>query len=244
MRCLVTLLLAMATTLSQADVLRIAAAANFTPVLPALTEQFTAQTGINVEASTGSTGSLYAQINNGAPFALLLSADRATADKIASSTPGQPTELFDFTCGQLVLWSASHNVADGTGWLAANPQQKIAIANPNTAPYGAAAAQVLDQLDWPGTRIQAENIAQAYQFGASGNVAAAFIAHSYYRAGKLSGGWLVPASLHTPLVHTVVATRNVSPLQQQQAQQFIAFLRSDAAQQALIEAGYRRCDAH
>lgn len=223
--------------------LKIAAAANFAPVLPALAAAFKAESGIDVAFSTAATGSLFAQINNGAPFAALISADHDTAVKIARSERGIIESLTTVTCGELVLWGKRNTITDGN-WLAAHTQDKIAIANPQTAPYGKAAAETLDKLAWRGVRVQAENIAQAYQFSESGNVAAAFIANSHYQAGKLSGGWKVPANYHQPLVHSAVVTRNVSTEDQQQAQQFLTFLRTDAAQRLLIEAGYRRCESN
>lgn len=224
--------------------INIAAAANFAPMLPALAAAFTTASGIDVTFSTASTGSLYGQINNGAPFAVMLSADRTTAENIASSERGIRTSLIDVSCGALVLWSKSEIIDNAPAWLADHPHAKIALANPQTAPYGQAASETLAQLQWNGTRIQAENIAQAYQFAATGNVQAAFIANSHYIAGKLTGGWLVPANYHQPLVHSAVITRNVSEKQQQQAQQFLDFLQTDTAQQLLINAGYRRCESH
>lgn len=223
--------------------IKIAAAANFAPILPALSAAFAAESGITVKFSTASTGSLYSQINNGAPFAAMLSADRITAEKIATSERGVRNSLTDVSCGALVLWSASQTINNAPDWLANHPQVKIALANPQTAPYGQAAAETLAQLNWQGTRIQAENIAQAYQFAASGNVQAAFIAHSHYIAGKLSGGWPVPAHYHAPLVHSAVATRNVDTAAQQHALQFIAFLQSETAQQIFHNAGYQRCES-
>lgn len=226
--------------LAQAE-LRIAVAANFAPVLPQLAELYRAQSGQTVVFSTASTGSLYAQINHGAPFAALLSADHQTAEKIANSAQGLLDSLQTVTCGQLVLWVPTRTSLNGETWLQQHPQATIALANPRTAPYGKAAAETLNQLQWQGKRIQAENIAQAYQFGASGNVDAAFIAHSHYLAGSLNGGWLVPAHYHTPLQHSAVVTRNVDAATQQQAHDFLAFLQTAQAQALLQQAGYRRC---
>lgn len=223
--------------------LTVAAAANFAPLLPALTETFHRQTGIQLQIASGSTGTLYAQIQRGAPFALLLAADRESAQAIAASPRGLPQSLSEIACGELVLWSKHTAIADGAHWLRQHPRAKIALANVQTAPYGRAAAETLNKLNWRGARIQAENAAQAYQFGASGAVDAAFIAKSQYIAAKLQGGWLVPSNFHTALSHSAVISRNVDAAAQRRAQQLLDFLLSEGGQTLLQQAGYRRCAA-
>lgn len=196
--------MAMASTWAQADKISVAVAANFTAPMQKIAAQFEQDTGHKAELSFGATGKFYAQIRNGAPFAVLLAADSSTPEKIASEGLGIGATRFTYAIGQLVLWSKQPGYVDAEGKvLHKTDWQHIAIANPRLAPYGAAAMQTLDRLGLASQvqarTVQGENIAQTYQFVASGNAELGFIALSQVTEnGQLreGSGWVVPATLH------------------------------------------------
>ena len=190
-----------------ADEVQVAVAANFTLPMQRIAADFERDSGHKALLSFGATGRFYAQIKNGAPFELLLSADDETPARLAREGAAVVTSRFTYAIGRLVLWSAQAGVVDGQGAvLKAGSYRHLAIANPKTAPYGAAAVEVLTGLGLQGAvspkLVQGENIAQAQQFVASGNAELGFVALSQvWRDGQLTSGsaWVVPSSLHTPI---------------------------------------------
>ena len=168
---------------------------------------FEADTGHQARLSFGSTGLFYAQVRNGAPFQVLLAADDETPAKLASEGFAAADSRFTYATGRLVLWSARAGfVDDKVEVLSRGGFEKLALANPRLAPYGAAAMQtmtslgVLDRLQ--PRFVQGENIAQAFQFVSTGNAALGFIALSQVmQEGRITQGsaWIVPASFHAPL---------------------------------------------
>jgi molybdate transport system substrate-binding protein len=195
------------TTPAAADEAQVAVAANFTAPMKAVIELFEADTGHTVRASYGSTGKLYAQIRNGAPFEALLAADQKRPELLEQEGVGVPGTRFTYAVGTLVLWSAAADaVDDGAALLAAGDFNKLAIANPKLAPYGEASLQTMDALGVKDAiepkLVMGENIAQTYQFVDTGNAAVGFVALSQVMAGgKLTkgSGWVVPADLHEPI---------------------------------------------
>ncbi|MBH3341190.1 molybdate ABC transporter substrate-binding protein [Pseudomonas mendocina] len=190
-----------------ADEVKVAVAANFTAPIQALVPEFEKATGHKLVASFGATGQFYAQINNGAPFDVFLSADDTTPAKLESEGASVPGSRFTYAIGSLVLWSADANYLDGTdAALKAGQFKHLSIANPKAAPYGLAATQVLDKLGLSEAvkdkLVEGQNITQAHQFVSTGNAELGFVALSQvYKDGKLSSGsaWIVPGELHEPI---------------------------------------------
>jgi molybdate transport system substrate-binding protein len=201
--------------LAYADSVSVAVAANFVAPMHDIARQFERDTGHKVSVVAGSTGKFYAQIIHGAPFQVLLAADAATPARLEQAGAAQIGTRFTYAVGKLVLWSARSGLVDGQGAVlgqGGSAFSHLALANPKLAPYGAAALQTLHSLGrydaLKAKLVQGENIAQAYQFVASGNAQLGFVAYSQVLVlgngkfnGKLKAGslWMVPASLHSPI---------------------------------------------
>ena len=197
---------------AQADEVQVAVAANFTAPLQAIAADFEKDTGHKLIAAYGATGQFYAQIKNGAPFEVFLSADDSTPQKLENEGDTVKGSRFTYAIGTLALWSAKDGYVDSQGKvLSDNQYQHLAIANPKAAPYGLAATQVLARLgltDQVKAKIvEGQNITQAYQFVSTGNAELGFVALSQvYKDGKVSGGsaWIVPADMHDPIKQDAV----------------------------------------
>ena len=197
---------------AQAEEVQVAVAANFTAPLQAIAADFEKDTGHKLIAAYGATGQFYAQIKNGAPFEVFLSADDSTPQKLENEGDTVKGSRFTYAIGTLALWSAKDGYVDSQGKvLSDNQYQHLAIANPKAAPYGLAATQVLARLgltDQVKARIvEGQNITQAYQFVSTGNAELGFVALSQvYKDGKVSGGsaWIVPADMHDPIKQDAV----------------------------------------
>lgn len=192
---------------AQAGEVQVAVAANFTAPMQQIAEAFAQDTGHRAVLAFGATGKFYAQIANGAPFEVLLAADDDTPARLEAEKQAVPGTRFTYATGKLVLWSAREGYVDGQGKvLRKGGFARLAIANPKTAPYGAAAVETLTRLQLYGRLqpklVQGENIAQAHQFVSTGNAELGFVALSQVsRDGKFTSGsgWIVPASLHSPI---------------------------------------------
>jgi len=220
-----------------------AVASNFTKPMREIAAGFERKTGHKVVLSFGSTGKLYAQIHNGAPFDLFLAADNQAPARLESEGHGVAGSRFTYAIGRLVLWSARPGYVDQNGEvLQKGDFRHIAIANPKTAPYGAAARQVLEKMGlWAGIRphiVQGENIAQTYQFIASGNAELGFIALSQIRdAGRAEGSrWDLPRELHDPIEQDVVLLQRGRD--NPAARELLAYLQSDEARAIIASYGY------
>lgn len=191
---------------------QVAVAANFTAPMQKIAAEFERDTGHRASLAFGATGKFYAQIRNGAPFEVFLAADEATPAKLEQEGGAVAGSRFTYAIGKLALWSAQPGVVDDKGEvLKRGAFARLAVANPKTAPYGAAALQVLRKLGVAEALapklVTGENIAQAHQFVASGNAELGFVALSQVWAdGRLTSGsaWLVPGELHEPLRQDVV----------------------------------------
>jgi molybdate transport system substrate-binding protein len=198
-----------------ADEVKVAVAANFTAPFQALAPAFEKATGHKLVASFGATGQFYAQINNGAPFDVLLSADDTTPARLESENATAPGSRFTYAIGSLVLWSADASYLDGTdAALKAGQFRHLAVANPKAAPYGLAATQVLDRLGLSEAvktkLVEGQNITQTHQFVSTANAELGFVALSQvYRDGKLGSGsaWIVPQALYDPIRQDAVILR-------------------------------------
>ena len=223
----------------------IAVASNFAAPMKKLAAQFEQATGHTLTLSTGSTGKFYAQIKNGAPFDMLLAADEATPARLMQE--GDAVKVQTYAIGRLVLWSDRPGYIDGSdAVLRQNRFQRLAIANPKLAPYGAAAIEVLTRLKLidavQNKFVIGENIAQTYQFVASGNAELGFVALSQaMQDGKLTRGsaWVVPASLHSPIRQDAVLLKRGA--NNEAARALFDYLKTPGAALTLIRSfGYER----
>ena len=230
-------------TMALADEVKAAVAANFTAAIKKLAPIYEQKTGNKLIASFGATGQLYAQISNGAPFDVFLSADTETPHKLIAADAAIASSYFVYARGQLALWSSTPGYVDAKGdILKSGKFDKIAIANPKTAPYGQAAIEtlialkLLDQLQ--PKLVTGENIAQTQQFVASGNAALGFVALAQVKAlaPEANGSyWLVPTTLHQPIEQGAVLLKTNN---QAAAETFLAFLKSAEAIAIIRELGY------
>ena len=203
---LVLAMLALSTCARAAEV-QAAVAANFAAPMKAIVAEFEQATGHKVHLSFGASGRFYAQIRNGAPFQVLLSADEDIPARLEREGLSVPASRFTYAVGTLVLWSARTDFVDARGAvLSRGAFAHLAVANPKLAPYGAAAMETLDKLGLAAALrsklVFGENIAQAHQFVASGNAELGFVALSQVmKDGRIAGGsaWVVPASMHSPI---------------------------------------------
>ena len=186
---------------------QVAVAANFAEPVKAIAAVLEKTTGHTLKITVGATGRLYAQIRNGAPFDVLLSADTKAPAQLEADGLAQPGSRFTYATGKLVLWSADAAKVDAQGAvLKGGGFRKLAMANPKTAPYGAAAIEVIDQLGLSASLapklVQGESIGQTYNFAFTGNAEIAFVAMSQVlEGGRLKGGsmWVVPQNLYAPI---------------------------------------------
>lgn len=239
LRLLLTLLLLSLPTLACSARIHVAAAANFTAPMKEIARLFAARTGHEAVVSFGSTGKLYAQIHHGAPFQVFLAADQERPGLLHAADKSGPPRTY--AIGRLALWSADPDLVDSAGQvLAGDGFERLALANPKTAPYGVGAMQILDALGLSGAvqprLVRGDNIAQTYQFVMTGNAQLGFVATSQV-AGRNEGSvWIPPQSLYTPLRQDVVLLEKGR--EDPAASEFVDFLFSEAAQQVVLRYGY------
>ncbi|HET9644945.1 MAG TPA: molybdate ABC transporter substrate-binding protein [Burkholderiaceae bacterium] len=229
---------------ASADEVQVAVAANFTAPARLMAAQFEADTGHRAALSFGATGKFHAQITNGAPFEVLLSADDETPARLEREGAAVSGRRFTYAVGTLVLWSPRPGVVDERGEvLRRGTFTHLAIANPKLAPYGAAAIETLTAMKLLDALqpklVQGENIGQAYQFVASGNAELGFVALSQVMAdGTLSTGsaWIVPPELHRPLRQDAVLLNPGKG--RPAAEAWLRFLKSDKARKVIESFGY------
>lgn len=231
---------------ARADEALVAVAANFGEVALRLEEQFESVSEDSVTLVIGSTGKLYAQIVNGAPFDVLLAADGRRPELLEESGRAVPGTRFTYAVGRLTLWSRdpSRVAEDGGKTLAAGEFRALAIANPRLAPYGAAAIEVIEALGLLDTLqarlVVGENVGQAYSMVATGNAELGFIALSQvvHRTPVEAGSrWDVPADLYTPIRQDAVLLSRAES--NTAATGFLRFLRGPEARRVILGSGYR-----
>ena len=215
------LMLAYASTLffaaAQASEVTVAVAANFTAPMQKIAKAFEQDTGHKAQLAFGATGKFYAQIKNGAPFAVLLAADDETPARLEKEGLAVAGTRFTYATGRLALWSKRPNLVDDKGEVLRSNGfnklgiHKIAMADPKLAPYGIAAMEVIHKLGVQANvapkLVQGESIGQTYQFVSTENAQLGFVALSQISIdGRLTQGsaWVVPQSLHTPLKQDAV----------------------------------------
>lgn len=230
---------------ARADEVRVAVAANFLEPLKSLYAAFQQASGHSLGITPGSTGQLYAQIANGAPFDVFLSADDEHPKRLVKEGVAIGDSRFTYAVGRVVLWSSEAGVVgeDAKTTLREGKFRHLAIANPETAPYGRAAKQALEKLQlWRSVEakiVRGENIAQTLQMISTGNAELGFVALSQVaRRGKVPEGsrWLVPADLHEPIRQDAVLLESASG--NDAAKRLLEFLRSEEALRAIRGFGY------
>ena len=230
--------------------LRVAAAADLEPVLPPILEQFQKTTGVHVEATYQASATLTTQIENGAPFDLFLSADlgypkrlidAGLADAAGSADSSTP---ITYAKGTLVLWARNDS---GLGTLSIDTLRsaalkRLAIANPDRAPYGRAAVAALKSLNWYDTLkarlVTAENIAQAAQFADSANADAGMISLTSALTAHMSSAgtyFVIPRNLYPPIEQGAVTVSKTQ--QRESAHKLLDYLLSPAVQAQLAKSG-------
>ncbi len=221
---------------------RVAVAANFAAAMKAIAADFERSSGHRVVISHGSTGQLYAQIRNGAPFDLFLAADQRRPRLLQQQ--GIARDRFTYAIGSLVLWSSDHTRSLDERVLRDADFGRLAIANPKIAPYGRAAEEVLHRLglyDAVAPRlVRGESIAQTYQFVASGNAQLGFIALAQVAFDDTGSRWLVPDGLYRPLRQDAVMLRRGAG--NAAAGALFDYLNGDRARAIIHEYGYRSDD--
>jgi molybdate transport system substrate-binding protein len=229
---------------ARADDVRVAVAANFTEPAKALAAIFDQTTAHTAQLSFGATGAFYTQIKNGAPFDVFMAADSERPARLEQEGDAAPGTRFTSATGQLVLWSAQPGLVDGAGEVLKTGRfNKLAIANPKNAPYGAAAVQTMNQFGLQAALqpklVTGESIGQAYNFIATGNAELGFVALSQVLAdGKLKHGsmWIVPSPLHTPIVQDAVTLKRAQG--NPAAKAWMELLRSPRGKELIRGYGY------
>ena len=222
----------------------IAVAANFSRTMAELAARFEARTPHRLRVSLGSSGRLYAQIVNGAPFDVLLAADQAYPRRLEERGFAVPESRFTYATGRLALWSADPGrVAEGAEVLSSGEFRTLALSHPDLAPYGSAARQVLEALGLSerlrGRIVTGQNAGQTLSMVATRNAELGFVAlsHVLARDGGAEGSrWDVPEGLHDPIRQDAVllARAAANPA----ARAFVDFLRGPQARALIARHGY------
>jgi molybdate transport system substrate-binding protein len=224
-----------------ADEALIAVASNFSVVAESLVADFEAVHPHEIRISTGSTGKLYAQILRGAPFDVFLAADQHRPERLVEVGRAIAETQRTYARGRLVLLSSTGPVKDGAVRLRSNSFRTLAIANPDLAPYGVAAREVLASLGVldmiEGRIVMGENIGQTYALVATGNAELGLVAAAQVKGDeRAAGSWSVPASMHAAIRQDVVlltrASTNVAALA------FLAYLETPSARANIVASGY------
>ena len=231
--------------ISSAHELHVAVASNFIFPIKELSREFENTTGNKVAVISGSTGKLYAQIYQGAPFDVFLAADATRPELLEKEGIGVPGSRFTYAVGRLVLWSAKSELPSKLGLqvLGQNDFRYMAIANPKTAPYGKAAEQVLRKTGYwekiQSRLVRGENISQTLQFLITGNAQIGFISLSQLNSKRGPRGgtsWLVPPNLYEPIEQQVILLQHANS--SHVAQEFLKFLKSKKSQRIIKNYGY------
>ncbi len=222
----------------------VAVAANFTAPMQKIAQSFEQDTGHQALLSFGSTGNFFVQIKNGGPFQILLAADDETPARVDKDGLAVANSRFTYATGKLVLWSKQPGLVDDKGEVLRSARfERLAVANPKLAPYGAAAMETMGKLGLVSTLapkfVQGENITQTYQFISTENAQLGFVALSQvYTDGRIREGsaWIVPAHLHQPIKQDAILllTGKDNPA----ANALLAYLRGDKAKAIIRSFGY------
>lgn len=244
-RILLLLVAVLPTGLLAAETVTIAVASNFAQTADLLAAEFSNQSGVRVRTSSGSTGKLYAQIKNGAPFDVFLAADSERPLLLEQSGYVVDGTRITYAIGRLALWSRDEKLRgrDCREVLQRGDYDRLALANPRTAPYGRAAREFLvDAGLWETASQHAvfgENIVQALQFAATGNASLGLVASSQIGHPNLpapSCVWMVPESLHGSLDQQLVLLQRAA--NNEAARRFVEFIGTQEARELIGRRGY------
>jgi molybdate transport system substrate-binding protein len=225
---------------AQAGQTQVAVAANFTAPAKDIAAAFKAKTGDEAVLSFGASGQFYAQIQQGAPYQVFLSADADRPKAAVEAGLAVADSRFTYAIGKLVLWSKSLDVSKGDETLKANAFAKLSIANPKSAPYGAAAVEAMTKLgvyDAIQPKIvQGNSIAQAFEFVDTGNAELGFVALSQLAAVTAGSRWVVPQALYAPIRQDAALLETGADDATSKA--FLAFLKGPEARAIIEKYGY------
>ena len=234
---------------AKAEEVTVAVAANFTAPMQKIAQAFEQDTGHKALLAFGATGKFYAQIKNGAPFAVFLSADDETPARLEKESVAVAGTRFTYAVGRLALWSKDPSLVDDKGQVLLsnttdkNSFKKLAIADPKLAPYGAAAMEVIERMGVIAKvrpkLVQADSIGQAFQFVMTENAELGFVSLSQiYIDSRITQGsaWVVPQNFYTPLKQDAV----LLPLGKDNAAALalMKYMRTDRVQAIIRTYGY------
>jgi len=233
---------------AQAPTIRVAAASDLKFALTDVAASYEKQSGVKLSLTFGSSGNFFAQIQNGAPFDIFFSADSDYPRKLSEAGLVLPNSVDSYAVGKLVLWSPANSklTPEKSGWqsLLDPDVQKIAIANPDHAPYGRAALEALKNSGFyekiKSKLVFGENISQAAQFVQSGNAEIGILAASLIHSPSFASDhvWKIPQDLYTPLLQSFVVLE--SSTNKPAALAFLAYVKSPSAQTALEKYGFAK----
>ncbi len=244
LRLLPCLIALFAATSVLAEKVQVAVAANFTAPMKLIAADFEKKSGHQAVLTFGATGKFYAQITNGAPFHVFLSADDKTPAKLEKEGAAVANTRFTYATGKLVLWSAQAGVVDAQGDVLRKGSFKhLAIAAPKLAPYGAAAVETMSKLGLAASLepklVYGETIGKAFSFVQTGNAELGFVALSQVvENGKIKSGsgWIVPENLHSPIRQDAVLLARGKD--NKAAIALLAYLKTDKAKAVIRSFGY------
>jgi molybdate transport system substrate-binding protein len=218
----------------------VAVAANFTGAAKEIATAFKRDTGHEAIMSFASSGQLYAQITQAAPFQVFLSADGEHPQKLIDARLADGASRFTYAVGKLVLWSKDPTLVKGEATLTSAAFARLAYANPAAAPYGRAAVQVLQALKLfdalKPKLVEGASIAQTFQFVRSGNAQLGFVARAQL-AGEAGGSrWEAPQQLYEPIRQDAVLLNKGAG--NEAAAAFMAFLKGPQARAIIEQHGY------
>jgi len=226
--------------------IRIAAAADLQFAMQDLAGQFEQRTGTKVDVSYGSSGHFFSQLQNGAPFDLFFSADIEYSRKLETAGLAEPGTLYEYAIGRITIWMPEDTKVDlaHQGWksLLDTHVQKIAIANPEHAPYGRAAVAAMQKAgiyeQVKPKLVYGENISQAAQFVQSGNAQAGIVAMSLAVSPGMKSGkrWEIPADMHPPIEQGAIVPKNAA--NKDGARAFLQFVKSEAGRATFAKYGF------
>jgi molybdate transport system substrate-binding protein len=243
---MISIFLAQGLAQAQGGEIRVAAAADLKFAMGELSEKFEKNTDTKVDVTYGSSGNFFSQMQNGAPFDLFFSADIEYPKKLEAAGLAERGTLYEYAVGRIVIWMPVNAKVDVAkqGWNALlDPSvEKIAIANPDHAPYGRAAVAALQNAgvydSVKAKLVYGENISQAAQFVQSGNAQAGIVAMSLAVSPAMRDGkqWVVPAEMHPPIDQGAIVLKDAR--NKEAAQAFLDFVKSPPGRSTLAKYGF------
>ena len=222
---------------AQGQEIRIAAAADLKFAMSELAEKFEKQSGTKVNVTYGSSGNFFSQMQNGAPFDLFFSADIEYPRRLEAMGLAEPGTLYEYAVGRIAIWTPADSKVDVT-----KQEWKIAIANPEHAPYGRAAVAALQNAgiyeSVKSKLVYGENISQAAQFVQSGNAQAGIVAMSLAVSPAMHDGnrWEIPAEMHPAIEQGAIVLKDAK--NKEAARAFLEFVKNSAGRAILTKYGF------